>query len=192
MKHNIRLEGYAYSLRPVELADAEFIVEVRTPERSRFMHRIERTVQAQREWLENYFQRPNEYYFLIERMQDHSREGLTSLLDFDEKHESAQWGRLILRPGSLGAAETALFVLKLAFDTFGLNEVWGPVLAGNAPMIAYVKSLGFECRETVSVPVDGKMVEGIRAVLARDRWSSFEEKVTETARQIALRLQSGR
>lgn len=124
MKHNIYLEGHAYSLRPVEFQDAEFIVDVRTPERTRYMHPITRTVEAQRAWLEEYFLRPDEYYFVIQRRHDQKREGLTGLLDFDNTNHSAQWGRLVLRPGSLAAADTALLMLRLAFDVFSLRTVW--------------------------------------------------------------------
>jgi RimJ/RimL family protein N-acetyltransferase len=190
MKHGISIEGYAYALRPIELEDAKFVVDVRTPKRTRYMHEIERTVEAQRAWLEEYFARPNEYYFVIQRKQDQEREGLTSLLDFDQANRSAQWGRLILRPGSFAAAETALLMLQLAFDTFGLDEVWGIAVAGNTQMIAYAESFGFEDRERVVVELDGRVVEGIKHVLTKRRWKMYEKKVRENARSIAYSLQS--
>jgi RimJ/RimL family protein N-acetyltransferase len=187
VKHNIHIEGYAYSLRPVELEDAQFIVEVRTPEHSQFMHWIDRSVEAQRKWLERYFERPNEYYFVVQRKNDGNREGLTGLLDFDERHRSAQWGRVVLRPGSLAAAEMALLILRLCFDIFRLSEVWGVTLAENTQMISYVESCGFEPRELITVHVDGKARDGAKHVLTADRWREFEEKVSQVALRIAQR-----
>lgn len=190
MRHNILVEGYAYSLRPIELADAEFIVEVRTPDHSRYMHQISRDVEAQREFLEAYFQRPNEYYFVVERIEDRKREGLTRLLDFDNENQSAQWGSIILRPGSFAAIETALLVLKVAFDILPLREVWGVTLNDNRRMIRYVESIGFERRDSVAVQFDCRVVEATKHVLTRDRWARYEKKTREIARSIAEKLHS--
>jgi RimJ/RimL family protein N-acetyltransferase len=177
MKHNIRIEGHAYTLRPVELEDAEFIVELRTPERSRFMHRIDSTVEAQREWLERYFQRPNEYYFVIERKRDRNQEGLTSLLDFDGKKGSAQWGRFILRPGSFSAIEATLLTLELAFGMFGLNEVWGVALLENVHLIAFCDLFGFQRSESATLNVDGELRTGTKGVLTKERWEALGKRV---------------
>jgi RimJ/RimL family protein N-acetyltransferase len=190
MKHNIHIEGFAYELRPVEIQDAEFIAEVRTPEHSRFMHQIDRTVEAQRQWLQRYFERPNEYYFVIERRRDRRREGLTGLLDFDDKAHSAQWGRLVLRPGSLAAAEAALLTFRVAFETFRLDEIWGIAVAENTRMIAYVESVGFEHRERLTVQLDGQVVEGRKHVLTKSRWNLHEKEVREIACSIAESLHS--
>jgi len=181
MKHNIRLEGYEFSLRPVEIEDAEFIAEVRTPDRSRFMNQIERTAEAQRRWLEDYFRRPDDYYFVVERRKDLRREGLLGLLDFDHINHSAQWGRFIMQPGSLAASEAALLTTRLAFGMFDLNEIWGTVLKDNRPMASYLESLGFQNRETVLLSVNGEMLEQDKYVLTRDRWKDFESKITKLA-----------
>lgn len=188
MKHNIHLEGFAYKLRPVEIEDAEFIVEIRSPERSRFMHQIDRRVEAQRKWLEKYFERPNEYYFVVERKKDGRREGLTCLLNVDAENQSAESGRMVLRPGSLAAPETALCVLRLAFDTFAVHEVWGIALQENKRVLAFNKRLGFERREIVPIQINGKTHSGIRCALTRDRWRAFEKEVTEIASTIAGRF----
>ena len=145
------------------------------------MHQINSTVQAQREWIENYFQCPKEYYFVVERKRDRVREGLTSLLDFDDKKLSAQWGRLIIRPGSLAAIETGLLMLRLAFDIFCLSEVWGTVLANNVRMLAFVESLGFEQHETITISVNGETHEGFKVILTKQRWQSFDKKVIRPA-----------
>jgi RimJ/RimL family protein N-acetyltransferase len=189
MKHDIHLEGYAYALRPVELEDAEFIVELRTPERTAFMQPITRTIEAQIKYLEQQLQRPNEYYFVIHRMRDQQREGLGCLLDVNTTLHSAQWGRLVLRPGSFASAETALLFCRLAFDILHLNEVWGFTTTENLPMIAYSESCGFERSGMMDVIVGGKPRSAIRFVMTKQRWQNSEKKLRELSTHIAQLVQ---
>ena len=48
MRHDINITGYAFKLRPIELSDAQLIVDLRTsqPERSRFLHPISSDVNS--------------------------------------------------------------------------------------------------------------------------------------------------
>jgi hypothetical protein len=50
MRHDLRLAGHAYGLRPVELDDSEFIVTLRTcdPQRVRYLHPIPPDTEEQR------------------------------------------------------------------------------------------------------------------------------------------------
>jgi RimJ/RimL family protein N-acetyltransferase len=188
VKHDIRLEGFAYSLRPVELADAEFIVSVRTPERSRFMHDIDRTIQAQRDWIARHFERPGEYYFVIERKDTGSPEALSSLLTPDPESRSIQWGRFITRPGSRAGVEAAIFMHRAAFDVLGFDQIWGDVIADNQKMLAYCDSIFHDPIGRVQLSVDGKQVEGIRRGITREQWKAVESRLIEKARRIAEEL----
>jgi len=62
------LSGKFCMLRPVEEADAEFIVELRSdPKLSRHISRTDSSVEKQREWIRSYFERNcagKEYYFI--------------------------------------------------------------------------------------------------------------------------------
>ena len=42
MQHNIKQKGYAYSLRPITLDDAQFIIDIRLEDedRNKFIHKI--------------------------------------------------------------------------------------------------------------------------------------------------------
>ena len=187
MKHDIRVEGFLYEMRPIEREDAEFIAEVRTPERSAFLHPITRTIEAQLAFLDRYFERPDDYYFVIQRKEDSRKEGLAGLLDFDMGKRSAQWGRLILRPGSLAAAETALMMLRIAFNRFALTEVWGTVLPTNAPMVAYLKSLGFKHRSGLKMDFGDSLRDADEYVLPASQWPALERKLIDIARGVAGR-----
>jgi RimJ/RimL family protein N-acetyltransferase len=192
VKHTIQIKGYAFQLRPIEYADAQFIVEVRTPDRSAFMQPIERSVEAQRAFLEAYFQKADDYYFVVERADSQHREGLTGLLNFDQQHKSAEWGRHILLPNSAAAAESALLVFRLAFERFGLDELRGTVLTGNKRMISYLDSCGFTRRGVVHFPVGGVMRDSFEYVLSRARWREVESSLDDLARMAAGLFKSTR
>jgi RimJ/RimL family protein N-acetyltransferase len=185
MKHDIRLEGFAYSARPVELSDAEFIVEVRTPERSRYMREIDRSVQAQREWIARYFERPDEYYFVIERKGTQTREALSCLLTPSLKDRSIEWGRFITRPGSRSGIESAIFMHWVAFDILDFDRIWGDLLVDNAKVLAYSKSILHEPGERIQLSMNGRVVEAVRCGITRERWRIVEKQLTDKARQIA-------
>lgn len=191
MRHDIHIKGYAYGLRPIEYADAEFIVKVRTPERSAFMKPIVGSVEAQTAFLEDYFRTPDDYYFVVERNDNRQREGLTGLLKFDEQRKSAEWGRHILLPDSLAAAESALLVLRLGFDRFRLDEIWGIVRTTNKRMISYSESCGFTRRRVVQIPVGGETRDFFEYVLTRARWPAAQSSLDELSRMAGELLKDG-
>ena len=86
MKHNITVEGFGYRLRPVEIEDAEFIIAVRLEDakRNRYIHTISEDVNIQKEWIENYLKRENDYYFVIENKITDKPEGLISIYEIKQ------------------------------------------------------------------------------------------------------------
>lgn len=66
MNHDVRLEGYGALLRPVTMEDAESIVNIRRQKHARgFIGDISDSIPKQRAWLQQYFERPDEYYWMI-------------------------------------------------------------------------------------------------------------------------------
>jgi hypothetical protein len=188
VRHSIRVEGFAYLARPLEVSDAEFIVEVRTPDRSRHMQSIVRTIEAQRDWIERYFERPGEYYFVIERTGTHRPEALSCLLTPDEEARSIQWGRFIVRPGSRAGVESAIFMHQVAFEILHFDRIWGDALMENVRMLAYCRSVFHDPIEQVMVCIDGRMEKAIRSGITRERAASVERLLTDRARRIADEL----
>src|SRR6185369_14888763 len=119
MVHNIKAEGFGLRFRPVVLEDAAFIVWLRNLEHAR--GRISDTSQdvaAQREWLRAYFERPLDYYFIIETECGMSI-GTYGFYDFAEN--SAETGRWVIRLGVPAALPSVVLALDLAFDTLALG-----------------------------------------------------------------------
>ena len=101
MRKDIGLRGHRDGLRPVQRSVAAFIGAVRT-EGGRFLHPGATTVSEQNAWLDSYFARDGDYYFVIDD-ESGAPQGLAAIYDVDVWRGTAEWGRLVVRPGSLAA-----------------------------------------------------------------------------------------
>ena len=116
------MEGYAFRLRPITDNEAAFVVELRSnPELNRFLHAISNRIEDQLAWLARYYEREGDYYFVIERRMNGMPEGVIALYNIDLATSSGEWGRWILRPGSLAAVESAYLIYRIAFELLELN-----------------------------------------------------------------------
>lgn len=161
MKHKFSLDGYCYRLRPVKVEDAEFIIEVRLEdtERNRFIHTISRDVDKQKEWIENYYNKPGDYYFVVENRITGEPEGLISF--YDQKDDRAEWGRWVIKKNSLAASESVYLLYRIAFEQVGLKELYCCTLAENSSVVSFHKSIGELTREIRSIEFDGQNVDVI-------------------------------
>lgn len=143
MRHNIRLTCVRYRLRPVTVEDAPFIVELRTdPALNRFLHEVSPRVEDQVAWIERYFERPDDYYFIVEDADSGGPQGAIGIYDFIENRAGAEWGRWILKSGSMAALESAWLVCEVAFARLGLGSLWARTLADNPRVVSFHDSFG--------------------------------------------------
>jgi RimJ/RimL family protein N-acetyltransferase len=192
MRHDYRLEGFAFCLRPVRLEDAEFIVEVRTsdPERTRYLHPIARDVDRQREWLESYFDRENDYYWVVERRETARREGLISIYDIDPTERIGQWGRWVTRPNSLAAAESALLAYRAAFDVLNLESVYVLTVAENSRALSLQDRCGLRRVGVLKgkFHLAGRAHDLVKHVCDRKDWPEVRRRLEALALIVAQRL----
>ncbi len=141
MRHDLTLGGFGFGLRPVEERDAEFIVEIRTadPERTRFLHPIPPDAQAQRDWIARYLQRENDYYWVVQRLDTGESEGVIGIYDMNPSVPTAEWGRWVLRHGSLAAPESALLIYRAAFELYqtGIDFISHDCGIDNQPVVSF-------------------------------------------------------
>src|SRR4051794_16740069 len=136
MRHDVTLRGEAFGLRPVALADVDFIVGLRNePDRARFINRTSSDPADQARWLTAYFARPDDYYWIVEHLASGRAEGTIGIYGVDAGRRSAEWGRWVLRAGSLAAVESALLVYRAAFGPLALDEVLCRTLVENAQVV---------------------------------------------------------
>lgn len=148
MRHEVRRDGFAFRLRPVEIADAADIVTLRRdPDRSRFIHETAPSVGTQIRWLEDYFRRDGDYYWAVERLSDGRTEGFLGVYDVQGDH--AEWGRWVLRPGSLAAAESAWLVHEAGFGELGLSSLISRTLTANQAVVSFHARYGAETVRTL-------------------------------------------
>lgn len=189
MQHDVVLEGFAFRLRPVEVTDAATIVMLRRdPNRSRFINETDSSVEAQERWLRSYFGRPGDYYWAVERRTDAAVEGFVSVYDVDAG--TAEWGRWVLRSGSLAAPESAWLVHEAAFGPLGLDCLFTRTLAENRSVVAFHERYGAEVVRTLPAHamIGGVSHDAVEARITRDRWGTTAKPFLRGAAERAARL----
>jgi RimJ/RimL family protein N-acetyltransferase len=191
MRHSLTIDGPAFRLRPVRISDAPFIAELRAdPERGRYLHRGLAGAVSQREWLESYFARTSDYYFLIENRATGAPEGTVgiynagwSIGDGGQLQRDAEWGRWILRRGSLAALESACLLYRVGFETLDLDSIYCRTILENASALAFHDSFGMERVRTLPGYLNG--LDAVECRLTRDRWMALREGVERKALRAA-------
>jgi RimJ/RimL family protein N-acetyltransferase len=185
MKHDVRLRGRAFGLRPAEVSDCAFIVGLRSAA-GHGLNRGATSVEAQQAWMERYFARDDDYYFVVERVVGGGREGLAGIYDVDRDSRCAEWGRFVLRDGSVAAVEAAMLVYRCAFETMGLDRVYCRTLADNSQVIAFHDSCGLARSEAeVMVGQDGAQRAAIEHSLRHEAWPPIRDRLDRLVARIA-------
>lgn len=190
MRHNIKIDGVAYRLRPVTVQDAALIVEMRSDAGlSRFLHPISPLVSDQEEWLGRYFERPNDYYFIVEHIRSGQGEGAVGIYDLDNINKCAEWGRWILRRGSMAALESAILVYRAAFEILGLSSVYCRTVADNTRVVSFHSSFGLVENRRLGNHMDlGEgPVDAVEHRMTSSMWEDLRPSLETKARRLAMR-----
>lgn len=142
LEHSFSLEGYGYRLRPIKLSDAQFILETRLEdaERNKYIHTVANDVHVQVNWLKEYFKRDGDYYFVVENRLNGAKEGLISF--YDQSGEKAEWGRWVIKKGSMASVESVYLLYRIAFEQAGLEELYCRTIADNKSVVSFHSSIG--------------------------------------------------
>ena len=193
MRHEVRLDGLAYRIRPAEAPDAAFILSLRTSDRAAgTLHPVSGRLEDQLAWQRAYEARPDDWYWIVERLNGEP-EGTIGIYDVDRVAGSGEWGRWILQPGSMAAPESSLLVYRAAFDVIGLAAVTALTVATNAPVLSFHDRAGLERIGLVPGAFDlgGTRVDAIRHRLTRERWAATRETLERGAAGVAAMLARG-
>jgi RimJ/RimL family protein N-acetyltransferase len=143
MRHDIRVDGFAFRLRPITLEDAGFILKLRsTPSLGRFLQDGATSLDAQRWWQEAYFEREGDYYFIVERLCDGRSAGTIAIYDVRGTPSTAEWGRWVIRPGSLAAPESAYLIYKTAFEVLQIDTLYCCTNVENTNSVSFQERSG--------------------------------------------------
>lgn len=192
MHHNLVLDGRIFRLRPVELSDATFIAGLRSGEeiRLKYVHKVDKDPLKQVEWLKTYFNRPSDYYWIIERKDSGLAEGTIALYNFNENEKTAEWGRWVLRSGSLAAVESSLLVYCAAFEELQLDSIYCLTVAANRPVISFHNSSG-ACHEVLlkdHFMLEGGCFDAVKHCVTRKIYPQVKERLERISGMLAKRL----
>lgn len=188
MQHDLALSGRRFSLRPVTVDDAEFIVRLRrNPSASRFIHETSPDVNAQREWICQYLERDGDWYFIITQDGGSLPVGTVGIYDHDEDDNRAEWGRWILLPDSVGAVESALLTYRMAFEKIGLDEVYCRTITDNRSVVSFHDSSGAVRHALLKahVTLHGAPHDMVEHRVTRATWSAMQPKLEALVARLA-------
>lgn len=174
MKHNLVADGYSYRIRPITYEDAQFIIDVRLEDKERncFIHEISSDVNIQYQWLDKYFERDDDYYFVIENKLLGEREGLIAI--YDVKENKAEWGRWVIKKGSLSAIESVDLIFKVAFEKLGLEELYCRTIEDNITVVSFHETVGLKKRGILNefFELHGKRANAVEHYINRELYFS--------------------
>ncbi len=173
MRHHLSIRGPKYRLRPVQIEDAPFIVALRTNQANRqFIHHTDNDVRKQQDWIERYFERPNDYYFIVENTQTGEPEGTVGIYDFSPETGVAEWGRWVISPGSSAGIPSMILTFQLAFNEIGVSTLCSHTATENRRVISLLERFGM--REAERFPnyirVADQPYEAVRHEITRAEW----------------------
>ena len=91
MKHDYKLSESIFQMRPIDNDDAEFTLMLRNDNKlNSYLNKTSNEINDQIAWLENYYKKNDDFYFVIERIKDKRQEGLIALYDinYDNKQQN--------------------------------------------------------------------------------------------------------
>jgi len=175
------LEACRVRLRPVRMEDATFIVWLRNLDHARGRVGDSAPDAASQEaWLVKYFERPDDYYFIIET--GGLPVGTYGLWAF--RDQSAESGRWIIRQDVPAAVPSAILGLDLAFGALSVKQIRVKTVSTNLPVLSLNRKFGMKEThvERDSQVIGGKSVDQIHFILEPDAWAKARERLVPLAR----------
>jgi RimJ/RimL family protein N-acetyltransferase len=189
MRHTLQAEGFGVRLRPVRMEDAGFIVWLRNLEHAK--GRVGDSAMdkaAQESWLQAYFAREGDYYFVIET-QGGIAVGAYGI--YDLTGDSAESGRWIIRPEVPAAIPSVILAFEIAFERLALRELRVKTISTNPTVLSLNRRFGF--RQTRVEPgaqmIGGQLVDQVHFVLEAKEWPKIREKLAPLARLAEKQVQ---
>ena len=143
MNHSVVLTNADRILRPVSVADAEFIVYLRNlPHVKGRINDTSIDIEKQRQWILQYLARPNEWYWVVESLNQRPL-GTTSLYHFDAEKNQIEIGRwAMIKDHGINMIASRIQVIDFAFDIVGVDRIVCDVASYNKPVLRYHRLLG--------------------------------------------------
>lgn len=188
------MEGHSFRLRPVTRQDSAFILELRADEElSRYLHPVSGRLVDQESWYDSYARRIGDWYWIIETIEG-AAEGTVGIYNYNNANKSAEWGRWVLRRGSLGAIESAWLIYRAAFEHLGLEEVFCRTLKGNTQVVSFHQRCGLvETQEDSHSVILGDLTMSLtQHTLDRNKWPVVNNNLGSMALSLSQMMRRSR
>jgi RimJ/RimL family protein N-acetyltransferase len=182
------IEGFGLVLRCVEESDAQFALDLRAdPDLTQYLPSLTISVEQQEAWIRGQRERPGDWYFVAQRKFGGQPEGFISVYAFDDSTKRAEWGRWILRPGSLAAWECEYLMHKFCFEIAGLAENYCRTITLNERALSNHDRMGMVRHATLPSHFElrGEHYDAIEHVMTAERWAEVREANEAQAKKFA-------
>jgi len=179
MQHSVTLSGWGCHIRPVTVADAAFIVRLRSQEQAKGnIHATSSSVADQEKWIQNYYDREGDYYWIIEDI-NNIPVGAMGLYNYNAGLGEGEVGRWVMFPEfSFNLAAPLLLVYRWAFETLNVRRIVFDVVSTNRKVLKFHKLIG--ARETFlkanALHINDQMVDMQWFEVTREMWPSIFER----------------
>lgn len=181
MRHNIHFEGFNLRVRPVRLEDAAFIVWLRNLDFVKGnVGDSAANVAGQEAWLRQYFEKENDYYFIVESLRGIS---LGTHGIYNVNAASAERGRHIMRMEVMAGLPSAVLSADWAFGRMGLRELRSWVVATNTEVLSLHRKSGFKeiGRIAAAQMINGKPADKVEFLFTADEWKKRRDRAVSLA-----------
>jgi RimJ/RimL family protein N-acetyltransferase len=182
MQHTIQSEDFAIRLRPVRLDDAAFIVWLRGQEHVKGkVGDSASDILGQETWLMVYFERPGDYYFVIETL---GGIPVGTYGIYDVRGASAESGRWITLRDVPAAIPSAIVAFEIAFDRLELDELRVKTVSTNQSVLSLNRKFGFRQTrvESAAQMIGGRPVDQVHFLLQKQDWPKVRQGLLPLAR----------
>jgi len=190
MIHSIVIEQFGIRLRPVQLQDAPFIVMLRNMDHTKGKVGDSATDTAtQEKWLEGYFARDGDYYFIIETSCGIS---LGTYGIYEVEGNQAESGRWIVHPEVPAAIPSIVLGFEVAFERLGLARLKARTVSTNHRVLSLNRRLGFQetKNKTESQMIAGKLAHLIEFSLDAQAWGKARAQIVPLARLAEVNIRN--
>ena len=134
------IKGCYVDLKSAKVSDAEFTLSIRQDKDfSRYLPRINNTLEQQREWIRSQRKKTGDYFFVV---WDKTEKQIGTISIYVMEGDFAEGGRLAIRGNALQNIEAQLLLFRFGYDILGLKQIVGYVYAENTRALRFAESFG--------------------------------------------------
>ncbi len=137
-------------------------------------------VAGQKAWLEKYFAREGDYYFIAETLGEIplGTQGI-----YDVRGTSGEKGRVVMRPEILAGLLAGILTTDLAFETLGMTELTSTVVSTNREVLSIHRKTGFKQVGILRAGqvIGGKPVDLVQYHITAEEWFKARDNLLPMA-----------